>query len=322
VTVLVCGATGFVGRHLCGELIRRGYSVRGTIRREADSLPVGVERALVEDLADRRALDQACRGATAVIHLAARVHVMGDRSTGAQSLYQAVNVEGSRVVCEAARSAGVRRFVYMSSAKVNGDGGPNRYREVDTPAPQDAYGLSKWEAEQTVASVLRGAVAWTILRPPLVYGPNVRGNFRRLLQLAGVASRVPLPLDGIENCRSLVYVGNLVDAIIRAIGEPTPAAETYLLSDGEDVSTTELIRRLSNALGSPARMFGCPVRLLTRLLKAAGREEDARRLFGSMTVDSSAIRQQLEWHPPYSLNDGLAQTAAWWNGAPSAAGNP
>lgn len=312
--VLVSGASGFVGRHLCRELIRKGTIVRGVSRSEGVALEQGTELVVLPDITDRRAVKSAMAGVTAVVHLAARVHVMHERASDPALAFQNANVEATRALCEMARLERVSRFIYLSSMKVHGDGGEVTYSESDPLDPCDAYARSKRDAEAIVSDVLAETVHWTILRPPLVYGAGVKGNFRRLLTLAIYAGRVPLPLGGIPNRRSMVYVGNLVDAIIRCLEFPSSESRALIVSDGEDLSTSALLEHLASALGGKLPLAPCPVTLLRAVLRALGMVEESDRLFESFMVDSSAIRRELGWTPPFSVHEGLTHTARWFEG--------
>jgi nucleoside-diphosphate-sugar epimerase len=205
----------------------------------------------------------------------------------------------------------VRRFVFISSIKVNGEERATPYTDADTPAPEDAYALSKWEAEQGLRQIAaETGLEVVILRPPLVYGPGVGANFLALLR--AVACGVPLPLGAISNQHSLIYVGNLVDAMLRCIEHPAAAGKTFLVSDSEAVSTPELVRRMAAALGRPARLVALPVPLLRAAATLAGKSALAIRLLDSLSVDDTSIRRDLGWTPPFTLDEGLRETAAWY----------
>jgi nucleoside-diphosphate-sugar epimerase len=294
--VLVTGANGFVGCALVAGLEADGVAVEATTRQRVGD---------IDALTDWTA---ALTGCAAVVHLAARVHVMRDEATNPLAAFRAVNVDGTLNLARQAAAVGVRRFVFLSSIKVNGEGQEEPYREGDTPCPQDPYAISKWEAEQG----LHGIAAETgmevvILRPPLVYGPGVKANFQRLL--GAVDKGWPLPLGAVENRRSLLYLGNLVDAIQLCLAHPAAAGQTYLLSDGEDVSSPELVRRLARAMGRRARLLPVPPAWLRLAGRLAGRRAVVDRLLDSLVVDSSRIRRELGWSPPFCLDAGLAETA-------------
>jgi len=302
---LVTGANGFVGLSLCTELMRRGLQAKGATRSRC-GLPSGVEATIVGAINDETNWADALHDVAVVIHLAARVHVMSDESSDPLAEFRKVNVAGTEHLARAAAANGVRRFVYVSSIKVNGEvtseGG--KFSESDVPNPQDPYGISKWEAEQALHRVAaKTGLEVVIVRPPLVYGANVKGNFAQMLKV--LAGGVPLPLASVHNRRSLIYVGNLVDALILCAMHPAAAGQTYLVSDGEDVSTPDLLRQLSEAMDRPACLFHCPQALLKLAGRLTGKSDQIGRLLGSLQVDSSKIRRELDWAPPYTLQQGL-----------------
>ena len=310
--ILVTGANGFVGQALCVELHQCGWPVRTALRK---SLPMhsASEQVIIDKIDGQTDWADALRGVDAVVHLAARVHVMKDTSTDPMAEFRKVNVQGTENLARQAARAGVRRLVYVSSIKVNGEGtsGSQGYSERDTPAPQDAYGISKWEAEQALQRVAQETgLEVVVVRPPLVYGPGVKGNFISLL--AAVGKGVPLPLAGADNARSLVYVGNLVDALIACATHPAAVGQTYLVSDGVPVSTAELVEKIAGALGCRSRSFYFPPVLLRAAAVLLGRSAQIDRLFGSLRVDDEKIRRELGWVPPYTLEQGLRATAEWY----------
>ena len=310
--ILVTGATGFIGRAVIRRLSSAGVLVRAVVRSQQNQPDVAEVRG-IGDLADPRDWDAHVAGISTVLHLAARVHVMREYEADTLAAFRRVNVDGTRAVYSAAREAGVRRFVFLSSVKAMGEGSVAPYRESDTPHPVDPYGISKLEAEQVLAEGrAAGGPEFVVLRPPLVYGPGVRGNFRRLLGLAALSGRMPLPLGSIPNKRSLVSLGNLVSAIEAAIEHPAAADKTYLVSDGEDLSTSEMLAGLAGGMGRRARLIPCPLATLRLLAATIGRKEEAARLLGSLVVDSSRLRRELGWMPPESVATGLAATGAWW----------
>lgn len=306
--VLVTGANGFVGRALCGELLRSGYSVLGAVRQNKKmSLPEGVRAVSVGSINSDTDWSGALAGCEVVVHLAARVHVMHDKANDPLAAFREVNVEGTLNLARQAVLAGVKRFVFISTIKVNGEGCDEPYRETDAPAPEVAYALSKWEAEQRLRRIaLETGMEVVILRPPLVYGPGVRANFQRLMR--GVQKGWPLPLGAIRNRRSLLFLGNFVDAIRVCVEHPAAAGQTFLLDDGRAVSTPELIRAVAAAVGRPARLVAVPVWALELAGMLLGKRAAVARLKGSLSVDSSFIRSRLGWTPPYSMAEGLDAT--------------
>ena len=309
--ILVTGATGFIGHAFVGFLLSKGgHSVRVALRREGLSWPDTVERAYIEDLASANDWSKAVNGVRVVVHTAARVHVMQENSSSPLNEFRRVNVQGTLSLARQAAAAGVRRFVFVSSIKVNGEatrlGSP--FTADDMPAPLDAYGISKLEAEQGLRQIAaETGMEVVVVRPPLVYGPGVRANFQTLLR--AVARGLPLPLGAIDNRRSLVALDNLVDLIVTCISHPHAANQTFLVSDGEDVSTPELIRRMARAMGRPARLIPVPVWLLKVGAALPGKQDMAQRLCGSLLVDIEKTRRLLGWTPPISLDEGLRRVA-------------
>jgi len=303
--VLVTGANGFVGRALCGHLAEGGHIVVPVVRRAC-----GLSgEVAVGDMNGRTVWGGILPACDAVVHLAARVHVMDDTSDNPLVLYRATNTDATLNLARQAAQARVKRFVFISSIKVNGEGRDAPYRETDPPAPEDDYAVSKWEAEQGLQQIARETgLEVVILRPPLVYGPGVKANFRRLLDT--VARGWPLPFGAIRNRRSLLYLGNFVDAIRACLEHPAAAGQTFLLDDGRPVSTPELVRAIARAMGRPARLLPVPVGMLAFAGALLGKRAAVARLTGSLHVDSSAIRARLGWTPPYTMEAGLAATVA------------
>ncbi len=243
----------------------------------------------------------------AVVHLAARVHVMHDTATDPRALYRATNTDATLNLARQAAQTGVKRFVFVSSIKVNGEGRDEPYRETDAPVPEDAYAISKWEAEQGLWRIAQETgLEVVVLRPPLVYGPGVKANFRRLLDT--VARGWPLPLGAVQNRRSLLYLGNFVDAIRTCVEHPDAAGQTFLIDDGRPVSTPELVRAVAHAIGRPARLLAVPVGVLEFAATLLGKRAAVQRLTGSLWLDSSLIRTRLGWTPPFTLGQGLDAT--------------
>lgn len=310
--VLVTGATGFVGRAVVRGLAVAGFDTIAAVRRDV-SLGAGIETRRIGDLAEHDAWSGALDGVDSVVHLAARVHVMRETAADPAGAFLADNCQGTRRLAVAAARAGVQRLVFLSSIKVNGEATPNKpFDEDDAPAPEDAYGVSKWCAEQALAEVAAGqAIETVILRTPLVYGPGVGANFLSLLRLCD--SRLPLPLGAVDgNARSLIFLDNLVDAIRCALTHSAAAGRTYLVRDGEDLSTAGLVRRLRHALGRSSCMVPAPPAMLLLAARALGKSAAAARLLGSLSVDDRRIRHELGWRPPFTADQGFAATAAWY----------
>lgn len=304
--IAVTGAGGFVGRALVARLRRDSVQVLPVVR-----TPAGIAGEVsIDDLASA---DWAplLRGIDAVAHLAARVHVMKDRSDDPSTAFRRVNHDGSVALFRGAAQAGVGRFLFVSTAKVNGEttarGQP--FRAGDPPAPRGPYAISKAEAEESLRDLAgTGGPALTIIRPPLVYGPGVGANFRSLVR--AVRGGLPLPLGRIDNRRSLVSVDNLVDLIALCLVHPGAAGETFMASDGHDLSTTELVRLIGDALGRRARLMPVPPRTIAVLGSALGRRAAVERLLGDLQVDIGKNRDILGWEPPMSVETALKRMAA------------
>ena len=283
--VLVTGANGFIGRALSRELLRRGRRVRAAVRREAE-LPDGCASRVVGDIGPDTDWREALEGIDAVAHLAARVHVERESAADPLAAFRRTNVAGTLQLARSAAAAGIERFIFLSSVKVLGEGAPDKtFTDSSPPDPRDPYSVSKREAETDLLELAgRTSLGVVIIRPPLVYGPGVGGNFRSLLRL--IDRGVPLPIAGIANRRSLLYVGNLVDAVDLCLCHDAAAGQTYLIRDGQDLSSAELVRRLAAALGRRAPLFRVPeaaLRLAARCLgrKAAPAHGPCRRRSGS-----------------------------------------
>ncbi|HEX4375529.1 MAG TPA: SDR family oxidoreductase [Steroidobacteraceae bacterium] len=311
--ILVTGANGFIGSGLLRSLPASDWHVRGALR-SLNALPARVqfEPVMVGEIEAATVWDAALRGVDSVVHLAARAHVMRESANEPLKEYRRVNVAGTLRLAQQAASAGVRRFIYMSSIKVNGEGSlavGQPYHVDQAPAPVDPYGVSKHEAELLLRELAQETgMEIVVIRPVLVYGPGVKGNF--LSMMRWLRKGIPLPFGAIDNRRSLVGVNNLVDLVRTCLDHPAAANQTFLVSDGEDLSTTELLRRLGEKIGTGARLLSVPSGMLVAAATLCGRRNVAQRLCGSLQVDISKTRGLLAWSPPHSVDHELERAAA------------
>ena len=308
--VLVTGASGFVGAGLLMRLVENAFACSIAVRRPLPGISADVRVVQVPSLEGAIDLRQAIAGNQVVIHCAGRAHVMHEQADDPLAEFRAVNVGGTLNLARQAAAAGVTRFIFLSSVKVNGDhtqpGQP--YQVESSVAPTDSYGISKAEAEDALRALAEETgMQVVIIRPVLVYGPGVKANFHSMMRW--LYQGVPLPLGAIDNKRSLVALDNLVDLIMTCIDHPAAANQTFLASDGEDLSTTDLLRRMAKALGRPARLVPVPAWLLRAAASLLGKGDVAQRLCGSLQVDISKTRNLLGWTPPVSLDSALQQTA-------------
>lgn len=310
-TIFLTGATGFVGgavlKRLCNE---RQHSVVAAVRGES-TLPVqGVSKVRIDTIDSATQWEQSLSGTSVVIHSAARVHVMNDTENDPLSAFRAVNVEGTLNLARQAAAAGVQRFIFISSIKVNGEGTApgSAFTADDEPAPADSYGVSKMEAEQGLRKLaLETAMEVVIIRPVLVYGPGVKANFFNMMRW--LDKGIPLPFGAIYNSRSLVALDNLVDLVLTCIVHPAAANQTFLVSDAEDLSTTVLLSKMAKALNKPARLIPIPAWILQGGAALLGKKGLSQRLCGSLQVDITKTRSLLGWTPPLSVDAALAATA-------------
>lgn len=315
-SVLLTGATGFVGKATLDSLIASGHPVVAALRGNASLDCPSATIMRIDSLDEQTQWQDGLSGIDIVIHSAARVHVMDDTDTDPLAAYRKVNVEGTLNLARQAVAAGVKRFIFISSIKVNGEGTlkGQPYRADDTPAPVDPYGISKMEAEQGLRALAeQSSLEVVIIRPVLVYGPGVRANF--LSMMRWLDKGVPLPFGAIDNRRSLVALDNLVDLIITCIDHPAAANQTFLVSDGDDLSTTGLLKKMASALGKPARLLPVPSVLLKFAATALGKRSLSQRLCGSLQVDIEKTRSLLGWEPPISTDDALKLTARSYQGS-------
>ncbi|MBD2424584.1 SDR family oxidoreductase [Phormidium sp. FACHB-1136] len=312
-TILVTGASGFVGQSLCFELLKRGecQDILGIYRSQklVDTLPRSIRPIILNSLQD---IPQsiALEKVGYVVHLAARVHQMQDTAADPLAAFRTVNTTATANLAQAAALAGVKRFIYLSSIKVNGEYTPigQPFTAQDSPNTQDPYGISKAEAEVQLRHIAQTTgMEVVIIRPPLVYGPGVKANFLSLMRW--LDKGYPLPLGAIHNRRSLLALPNLVDLITTCLTHPAAANQTFLVSDNEDLSTTDLLRRLAKALDKPARLIPVPMPIIQSTAQIIGKPALAQRLCGSLQVDISKTQTLLGWTPPVSVDQGLRLTA-------------
>ena len=304
--IAVTGASGFVGRALCQALAGQGVPFRAVVRSPDEGLP---HAWVVGNIGSDTDWTAALQGVSCIVHCAARVHVMHDTETDPLAAFRRVNVEGTRQLAHSAARAGVRRLVFLSSLKVLGEQtAPGlRFNSDTLPAPEDAYGRSKWEAEQALWAISeRTGLEVVVVRPPLVHGPGVKANFLRLMQ--AVARGLPLPFGQVHNQRSLLALGNLTDLLQLCTRHPDAPGQVFLASDDQDVSTPELVRELAAAMGRPPRLLPVPVSWLRWAGRLTGRLHQIERLIGSLQVDIGHTREVLDWSPRLTLQQGLRLT--------------
>jgi UDP-glucose 4-epimerase len=306
--LLITGASGFVGGALLRRLLRDGRAVRAALRDPA-ALPVGAQTCSVGELSGATDWSKALQGIRTVVHCSARAHVMRDRARDPAAEFRRVNTDATLNLARQAAAAGAQRLVFVSSVHVNGlETFERPFTEDDVPAPCSPYAESKLQAELGLrALAAETGMQVVVVRPPLVYGPGAKGNWARMLRW--LEAGIPLPLGGIDNRRSLIGLDNLVDVLVACADRPTAGSELFLVSDGEDVSTSELLRRLGAALGRSARLYPLPMGSVRVVARWLGQEEAAQRLCGSLQVDASRVRKVLGWRPPLTLDEGLRRVA-------------
>lgn len=310
-SILITGGSGFLGRAIVQRLaLMEAFDLILPLRVLRKDLIHGVKEIKISDMDGQSNWKEILGGVDVVVHAAARVHVMHEQAPDALAAFRKVNVEGTLNLARQAADAGVKRFIFISSIKVNGEGtlAGEPYTADDIPAPSDPYGISKLEAEQGLKALTTvTGMELVIIRPVLVYGPGVKANFLNMMRW--LYKGIPLPFGAVRNRRSLIFLDNLVDFIVICLDHPAAANQIFLASDGEDVSTSELLRKLARCLGKSAHMVALPVWFMTVVATMLGKQAFAKRLFGSLQVDLSKNQQLLGWTPPVSLDHGLSLTA-------------
>lgn len=307
--VLITGASGFIGKSLCEELIRQNVAVVAAMRTD-NGLLEGVDIRLINDIDNKTDWSKALIDVNVVIHLAARVHMIDDRVPDPLTEFRKVNVEGTLNLARQAAQAGIKRFVFISTIKVNGEAtiSDKPFTADDKADPKDAYGISKFEAENKLLSIAQQTgMEVVIIRPPLVYGAGVKANFASMM--LAVKRGIPLPLGAIHNKRSFVYVGNLVNLILRCINHPAAVNQVFLVSDGHDLSCTELLQGCAEALDVKPRLIPVSQMLVKACAILLGKRLLAQRLCGNLQVDITKTRELLNWEPPFTVAQGLKATA-------------
>jgi nucleoside-diphosphate-sugar epimerase len=310
--ILVTGVNGFIGKNIYKDLIKLNYFVRGAVRNLDTALINGDTKYIsVGNIDVETKWSNALEGVDCVIHCAGKTHVINKKDE--LDIYRTVNREGTKHLAEQAVKAGVKRLIFLSSVKVNGETtfGSLILKHNDISQPEDAYGISKWEAEQALLEISKQTgLEVVIIRPPLVYGEGVKGNFLRLLDL--VYKQIPLPFAKINNLRSFVGLDNLIDLIICCIDHPKAGGKTFLVSDGEDLSTLDLIRKLSKFMNKSPRLFQVPQLIIQLIGRLVGKSSEVKRLLGSLRVDNSYTSEILGWSPALSLDESLEKTVRWY----------
>jgi nucleoside-diphosphate-sugar epimerase len=305
--ILITGIRGFVGTSLAARIEADGSVVRGVSRQYN-----GTDDFVVGNIGLTTDWGRALEGIDTIVHLAGCAHIMKNSETDLSNIYWSVNVDGTEELARQAAKAGIRRFIFVSTIKVNGEFTKDLpFSASSTPEPEDDYGVSKLKAEEALWRIAENSgLEVVIVRPPLVYGPGVKANF--LSMMHWLAKGIPLPFGAIDNKRSFAALDNLVDLLVTCIHHPAAAGQTFLVSDDEDISTTELLQRMGKALNRSARLIPVPPKLLQWGAQLLGKEDIAQRLLGNLQVDISKTKELLDWKPPVTVDEGLKRTAEWY----------
>jgi nucleoside-diphosphate-sugar epimerase len=308
--VLVTGGNGFIGRPLCLELMKRGWRVRASVR-STEGIQLLEDCTVTGPIHEKTVWRDALQGIDMVIHLAARVHVVNDETADPLAAFLTVNFHGTVNLAKQAAECGVKRFIYLSTVKVNGESSQFPFRESDPPQPQDAYAASKYRAELALNEISRETgLEIVVIRPPLVYGPGVRANFLRLLRW--VDKGLPLPLASLQNHRSLISIYNLIDFICCCLIHPTAGGQIFFVSDDNDLSTPALIKYIASAMGKSSRLFSCPPAILRLFGSLMGYSAEINRLCDSLQINIDKAYKELGWQPPLAVSQGVKRTVQWY----------
>ena len=304
--ILLTGATGFIGKALIVELIQQNFNISIAVRQKTNLFPDKVKQFIVGNFENNPDFSASLSEVDCVIHIAGKAHVIDKVKASALDEFRKINTELTLDLAKQAVTAGVERFVFLSSIGVNGNQNNQPFLEIDTPNPQEPYAVSKYKAEQGLLKLAKNSnLEVVIVRPPLVYGNNVPGNFGRLVQWAGSRIILPLPLGAVNNARTLIAIDNLVSFIITCTLHPKAANEVFLISDDDSLSTTQLLKKIAKAFNKKALLLPIPVSWMVFVAKLLGKEADAVRLFSSLIVDSSKARDLLEWYPVTTMDEQL-----------------
>ena len=308
--ILITGATGFIGNFLVLELLKKNFSVSIAVRQKTDLFPDKVNQFVVGDFENNPDFSSSLDEINCVIHLAGRAHIIDKVKASVLDEFCKINTELTLNLAKQAIAARVERFIFLSSIRVNGNTSNRPFLEIDIPNPQEPYAISKYEAEQGLLKLSKNSsLEVVIIRPPLVYGNNVPGNFGRLIQWASAKFMLPLPLGSVNNARSLIAIDNLASFIITCTLHPKASNEIFLISDNGALSTPQLLKNIAKAFNKKALLLPVPVSLMFFMAKLLGKEADAVRLFSSLVVDSNKARNLLDWHPVTTMNDRLCKIA-------------
>ncbi len=304
--IFITGANGFVGQTLCKTLSNNGEYVIASIRNS--NMNIQANKVIVSQLDTNTDFTNILQITDVIVHLAARTHVLNDQSTNPYQTYAAINIDATKNLATQAISAGVKRFIFLSSVKVNGEQTNEKpFNELDIAKPEDNYGKTKHLAEEMLKELTQyTSMELVIIRPPLVYGHGVKANFDKLIRLCKIS--IPLPFGTISNQRSIIYIENLIDFIVSCVRHPLAANQTFLISDDDDVSTTQLIRSIRQVLGKPLLLIPVPQKWLVGILNLRGKKSLAIRLCGNLQVDIGKAKLLLGWKPPYTFSEGIHKT--------------